>query len=347
VATAYQLGELAERLGGEVRGDPGRWVRGVATLDDAGPDDLSFLTNPRYRAAAARTSAGALLIGPEGAPEGLDLLVMDQPYAALARILELFYPAEARRPGISPDARVGRNVALGDDVYVGPFAIVGDDSTLGDRAVVGAGSVVGARCRVGEDSELSPRVVLYPGTRIGRRCLIHSGTVLGADGFGFAPVDGRHRKVPQVGRVVVEDDVEIGANCAVDRAMLGETRIGAGSKLDDLVMIAHGVRLGQGSLLAAQSGIAGSARLGKGVVMAGQTGIAGHLEIGEGVVVAAKSAVFRDLKDRAFVAGIPAVDHRRWRRAQAVVKRLPELRTEIRELRARLERLEQRVEPED
>jgi UDP-3-O-[3-hydroxymyristoyl] glucosamine N-acyltransferase len=207
--------------------------------------------------------------------------------------------------------------------------------------------VVGDGAVLGDETELKPRVVLYPGTQIGRRCLIHAGVVLGGDGFGFATTGGNHRKMPQVGRVVVEDDVEIGANTTVDRAMLGETRIGRGSKIDDLVMIAHGVQLGPGSLLAAQAGIAGSARLGAHATLAGQSGIAGHLEIGKGVIVAAKSAVFSDQPDGAFVAGIPATDHRRWKRSQAVAARLPELRSEIRELRERLNAFEKRIGTED
>jgi UDP-3-O-[3-hydroxymyristoyl] glucosamine N-acyltransferase len=213
--------------------------------------------------------------------------------------------------------------------------------------VVGAGCVIGDGCHIGPESELAPRVVLYPGTWIGARCLIHAGVVLGADGFGFATVAGEHHKVPQVGRVVIEDDVEIGANSAVDRAMLGATRIGAGTKIDDLVMIAHGVRLGERCLLAGQAGVAGSASLGAGVTLAGQAGVAGHLEIGGGAVVAAKSAVFEDLPERSFVAGIPAVDHRRWKRALALQKRLPELRRSLRDLEERLQALEQRPRRED
>ena len=188
---------------------------------------------------------------------------------------------------------------------------------------------------------------VYPQTRLGARCLLHAGVVLGGDGFGFATADGEHLKVPQVGRVVVEDDVEIGSNSAVDRAMLGETRIGRGSKLDDLVMIAHGVQLGAGALLAAQSGIAGSARLGAGATLAGQAGVAGHLELGEHVTVAAKSAVFSDLTDGAFVAGVPATDHRSWKRSRVTIKKLPELRKELQDLRRRIAALEQRLAGED
>ena len=242
--------------------------------------------------------------------------------------------------GVSPDARLGEAVRLGRDVSVGAFAIVGDRCHLGDRVVVGAGCVIGENCILGAETRLHPRVVLYPRTRIGARCLVHSGAVLGADGFGFATRDGVHRKIPQVGGVVLEDDVEVGANTTIDRGAIGDTVVGAGTKIDDLVMLAHGVRVGPGGLLAAQVGIAGSAHLGSRVTMAGQSGSAGHIRLGDGVVVAAKTAVFDDVPSGAFVAGIPATDHRAWKRMQVALKDLPRLRTEVRRLRDRIETLE-------
>ena len=347
MSTDYRLEELAHRLGGKVRGDPARRIRGVAPLDEAGPEELSFLTNRRYRDKVRSSRAGAVVVGPDSGIEGRDLLEVAQPYLALARLLELFHPPPPRVPGVSPRAHVGEGVRMGADVGVGPFAVLEDGVALGDRVVVGAGCVLGERARVGDDTQLRARVVLYPGSRVGSRCLIHAGVVLGADGFGFATADGRHHKIPQLGRVVVEDDVEIGANTTVDRGTLSETVLGRGSKIDNLVMIAHGTRIGPGALLAAQSGIAGSARLGERVTFAGQSGAAGHLELGDDVVVAAKSAVFEDLPAGAFVAGIPAVDHRLWKQSQAVIKRLPRLRKDIRELRERLEALERKLTQED
>ncbi|MCP3978966.1 MAG: UDP-3-O-(3-hydroxymyristoyl)glucosamine N-acyltransferase [bacterium] len=347
MAANYSLDELAERLGGQVVGDGSIRVDDVATLDQAGAEQLSFLTNAKYRAAVEGTRAAAILVGPGTELPGRTLLVASEPYLALARLLELFHPPPARRPGVSPDARVAASAVLGADVVIGPFAVVEDDVRLGDRATVGAGCVIARDCELGEDTELRPGVVLYPSTRIGSRCLIHSGVVLGADGFGFATVDGEHHKVPQTGSVAVEDEVEIGANSTVDRGALGQTRIGRCSKIDNLVMIAHGVTLGDGSLLAAQSGIAGSTRVGKRAVFAGQSGAAGHLEIADGTVVAAKSAVLQDQEQGAFVAGIPAIDHRTWKRAQAISRRLPELWSELRETKARLDRLERMVANED
>jgi UDP-3-O-[3-hydroxymyristoyl] glucosamine N-acyltransferase len=332
----WRLADLASAIGGRVDGDPDRRVRGVATLDAAGPEDLSFLTNPRYRHAVKTSRAGAILVGPESRIDGRDLLVAPDPYLALAEILDRLHPAVRPAPGISPDARVAAGAAVGEGVSIGAFAVIGASARVGDRVVIDAGVVIGEGSEIGEDTRLMPRVVLYPGTRVGARCLIHAGVVLGGDGFGFATSGETHRKVPQLGRVVVEDDVEIGANSTVDRGTLGETRIGRGTKIDNLVMIAHGASIGPHGLLAAQSGISGSTRIGSHVTIAGQSGTAGHLELGDRVVVAAKSAVFSDVTDGSFVAGIPAIDHRAWKRSSALVKMLPELRARLRALEDRL-----------
>jgi UDP-3-O-[3-hydroxymyristoyl] glucosamine N-acyltransferase len=332
----WRLSDLAGFVGGRVDGDPDRRIRGVATLETAGPDDLSFLTNPRYRQAVTTSRAGAILVGPDARIDGRDLVVAPDPYLALAEILGRLHPQARPAPGISPDARVAEGASVGEGVAVGPFAVVGAGVRVGARAVIDAGVVIGEGSEIGEDTRLMPRVVLYPGTRIGARCVIHAGVVLGGDGFGFATSAGTHHKVPQLGRVVVEDDVEIGANSTVDRGTLGETRIGRGTKIDNLVMIAHGASIGPHGLLAAQSGISGSTRIGSHVTIAGQSGAAGHLTLGDHVVVAAKSAVFSDVPDGSFVAGIPAVDHRAWKRASALVKMLPELRARLRAVEERL-----------
>ena len=335
-----RLGEIAQRVGGSVVGDAGLLIRGVATLEGAGPEDLAFFTHPRYRGLAETSQAGAILTRPGSGLGGRTRLEVADPQLVLAQILELFHPRAARRPGVSDRAHVGADVQLGHEITVGPFAVIEDGVATGDRIVVGAGAFVGSGCRIGDDTVVMPRAVLYPDTVVGQRCLIHAGAVLGADGFGFATVAGRHHKVPQVGRVVVEDDVEIGANTTIDRAMIGETRIGEGTKIDDLVMVAHGVRLGRSCLLAAQAGIAGSSRLGDGVTLAGQVGVAGHLELAAGTVVASKAAVYADVLEAGLVAGIPATPHVRWKRSQALVARLPEIRAELRELRRRVAELE-------
>ena len=343
MAQGKRLGDLAERVGGRVVGDSDRRVHGVAPLESAGPEDLSLYTSPKYRAVAEASLAGAVLVGPGTVLPGRDLLEAAEPYVALAALLDLFHPAPPRRPGVHPDARVAESAHLGHEVEIGPYAVIGEAVTVGDRATVGAGTVVGDDSRIGEETLLHPRVVLYPRTEVGARCIIHAGVVLGGDGFGFATTGGRHHKIPQVGRVVVEDDVEIGANSAVDRATVGETVIGAGTKIDDLVMVAHGVRIGPGCLLVAQSGVAGSARVGSHVTLAGQSGLAGHVSVGDRSLVAAKTAVFEDKPAGSFVAGIPAIDNRRWKRAQSLVRRLPELRAEIRRLETRVADLERNL----
>jgi UDP-3-O-[3-hydroxymyristoyl] glucosamine N-acyltransferase len=336
----WRLADLASAVGGRVRGDPERILAGVATLEAAGPEDLSFLTNPRYRQAAAASKAGAILVGPGADLAGHDLLEAPEPYLALAELLERMHAEAAAAPGISPDARVGADVRVGRDVAIGPFAVIGDRCAIGDEVTVGAGCILGEGCEIGERSRLHPRVVLYANTSIGARCLVHAGVVLGGDGFGFATSRGVHRKVPQIGRVVVEDDVEIGSNTTIDRGAIGETRIGAGTKIDNLVMIAHGVVIGAGGLLAAQTGIAGSTTVGHHATFAGQAGVAGHLKLGDRAIVAGKSAVFADVEAGGFVAGIPAVDHRVWKKSQALVRDLPELLGRIRDLERRLAELE-------
>ncbi len=342
----FRLGELAERVGGRVHGDPGRRIRDIATLEQAGPSDLAFLANPKYHRAAEATRAGAVLAPPGTRLGERDILEVPEPYVALAVLLDLYHPPAPRRAGISSDARIGENARLGAGVFVGAYAVVGDRVALGDRCEVGPGCVVGDDCSLGDDTVIRPRVVLYPGTKVGARCIVHSGAVLGADGFGFVTTPEGHRKIPQVGRVVVEDDVEIGANTTVDRASLGETVIGRGSKLDNLVMIAHGVRVGPDALFAAQVGIAGSTRIGARVTFAGQVGVGGHLTIGERAVATGKAGVIGNLPEGAFVTGFPAVEHRRWQKIQALLRRLPELREEVRSLRARLEKLESARERE-
>lgn len=345
---SYRLSELAQRISGEIHGGGDPQIDGVAPLDRAGSSQLSFLTNSRYRQQAAESEAAAVLV-----PKGVDLpgrvlLVHRDPSLALARLLELYHPSPPRPSGIDATASVAAGASLAKDVAIGAQAVVETGAVLETGAVVGAGCVIGQGSTIGECSELRANVVLYANTQIGKRCLIHAGAVLGGDGFGFATVDGTHHKIPQVGRVVIEDDVEIGANSAIDRGALGDTVIGAGSKIDDLVMVAHGVQLGRGALLAAQSGIAGSTRVGEFSTFAGQAGVAGHLTLGDKTIVAAKSAALSDVPEGGMVAGIPAVDHRQWKRAQVAFRKLPELKKEVGDLRRRLADLERRLgEAED
>lgn len=328
----FRLRDLAERLDAEVRGDPERTISAVKPLATAGRDDLAFLTNKRYREEAKQSQAGAILVAADFGDLGHDLLICADPYVALAEVLALLHPPAPVIPGVHRTAIIGDRADVDPTASVGPYAVVGDGSRIGAKARIGAMAVVGQSCELGAEVVLHPGVVLYDGTQIGARSVVHAGVVIGADGFGYAQHRGHHVKIPQIGAVRIEEDVEIGANTTVDRATLEETVVGAGSKIDNLVQVGHNVRMGRGCLLVSQAGIAGSSLLGDGVIVAGQSGIAGHLHVGAGARVAAKSAVFKDVAEGDQVAGIPAVEAGRWRRQQAILGKLEELMRRVRRL---------------
>lgn len=332
---AWRLAELAERVGGEVRGTPELEIEAIRALERAGERDLSFFTQPAYRDDARRSRAGALLVPPELAEDfGRPLLVAAEPQLALARLIALFHPETRPAPGIHPTAVVD-GAAIDPAAYVGPYVVVGAGSTIAAGAVLHAHVVLGRGCQVGPEAVLHPHVVLYDRTRVGARAILHAGVVLGADGFGYASVAGVHHKVPQVGCTVIGEDVEIGALSAIDRAVLEETLVGDGSKIDNLVQVGHNVEIGRGCILCGQVGIAGSARLGDYVVMGGQSGASGHLAIGRGAQVAGKSAVFQTIPAGTKVGGIPAVELGRWRRQSALAQKLEELWRRVRALEKR------------
>ncbi len=336
----FTLDELADRLGAEVIGNGVLEVSGVRALDDAGPGDLSFLHNSKYVQDARVSRAGAILIADADVLPGRNLLVCHEPYLALARALGLFYPAERPAAGVHPSAVVAEDVVVGEGASIGPQCVVGAGGLIGAETIIGAGCVLGRGVVLGAGCTIHPRVVIEDRCRAGDRCIIHSGTVVGADGFGFATVDGVHHKVPQVGIVVLEDDVEIGANVCIDRAALGETRIGRGTKVDNLVQIAHNVQIGEHCLLVAQVGISGSTEIGHHAVLAGQAGVVGHIKIGSGVVVTARAGVIKDVPDGVTVAGFPARSHREWLKANANLARLDGLREKVKRLEARIDALE-------
>jgi UDP-3-O-[3-hydroxymyristoyl] glucosamine N-acyltransferase len=335
------LDELATRLGCRLEGDGGLHVGRVASLDAAGAGDLTFFTNPRYRAALHATKATAVILGDDAPAAPCAMLRSPHPYLTLAHALEILIPATRPAPGIHPTAVVGEEVELGADVHIGPLVTIGRGTRVGARTVLLANISIGPGVVIGEDAVIHTHVAIREHVTIGHRVVLQDGVVVGADGFGFAQrEDGSHHKVPQVGRVVIEDDVEIGANSTVDRPPVGETRIGAGTKIDNLVQVAHGVRIGRHVLLAAQVGIAGSTIIEDHVVLAGQVGVSGHVTLGRGARATAQTGIPNSVAAGALVSGYPAIDNREWLKASAVFRRLPELKKAVAALEARLAQLE-------
>jgi UDP-3-O-[3-hydroxymyristoyl] glucosamine N-acyltransferase len=340
--SARSLGELAALVGGNVEGDPTLEIQGFASLESAGPGDLSFLTAPRHLDAARRSAAAALIAPPDLDLAGRPAIRVPQPYAAIAAVLPLFFPEPAAAPGIHPTAHVSDSARVSEEAAVGAFTVVAERSVVEAGAVLHPHVFVGPDCHIGEGTVLHPHVVLRARVVVGRRVIVHPGSVLGADGFGYVFEGQAHRKIPQVGRLVVEDDVEIGANTTVDRATLGETVIGRGTKIDNLVQIGHNTVIGADTIIVAQAGIAGSCRIGRSVVLAGQAGIADHVTVGEGARIGSQAGVHRDVPAGAGMIGTPAMPGDAGLRALAAIGRLPELLRDLRTLGRRVEALEGR-----
>ncbi|MFQ5427149.1 MAG: UDP-3-O-(3-hydroxymyristoyl)glucosamine N-acyltransferase [Gaiellales bacterium] len=337
---SYSLQEIAAHVGGSVEGSADVSIQAVAGLEDAGPGDLTFLAHPRYRDAVRTTKATAILASPDvECPDGLAIIRIGDPYGALQRILVLFDPGPPEVPaGVHPAAVVSEDAHLGDGAGVGPCAVIEAGARLGAGARVGAGAYVGELAELGGDCYLHPHVFLGRRCVLGDRVMVQAGAVIGSDGFGYAFVEGHYRRIPQIGIVVIGDDVEIGANACIDRATLGATRIAAGTKIDNLVQIAHNVAIAEDSALAAQSGVAGSTRLGKGVRLGGQAGLVGHLRVGDGAQVGAQAGVIGDIPPGVTVSGYPARPHHEAMRAEAALRRLPDLARRVRALEKRRDR---------
>jgi UDP-3-O-[3-hydroxymyristoyl] glucosamine N-acyltransferase len=327
-----KLAALASELDCELRGDGEIEIGAVRGLEDAGSGDLTFLANPRYTAQLGSTRASAVIL-PASAPEvRLASLRTAHPYLAFARALALFYRPRPAAPGIHPTAVVAPSARIAEPVSVGAYAVIGEEVEIGPRAVMHPHVTIYSGVRIGADFVAHAGVVVREDVRIGDRVVLHPGVVLGADGFGFVPMPEGAVKIPQTGTVVIEDDVEIGANTTIDRATLGATIVRQRAKLDNLVMVGHGCEVGSDSFLAAQVGLAGSTKLGRGVQMGGQAGAAGHLTIGDGVRIVAQSGVPSSVPPDQTIGGYPAVEVTRWRRASAALLRLPELLHRVRRL---------------
>ena len=339
----FTLGELAATLGAKLEGDPGQRVTGVASLDAAGPEQISFLIDPRYRSAAESSRAGALLVSDSVSGLAGPLLRSSTPQQALIALLTLFHPAAAAPSGIDASAIVGPEARVDPSASIGAMAVICAGATIGPRVRVHPLVYVGPGVEVGEASVLHPRAVLCEGVRLGCRVVVQPGAVIGGDGFGYVFDNGGHKKIPQVGSVVIEDDVEIGANTTIDRAMLGRTIIRRGTKIDNLVQIGHNVEIGEHSIIVAQVGISGSCRLGRGVIAAGQVGFADHLTIGDGAVLGAQAGVAEDVPAGERRLGTPAMPMLQAKRLFASQKHLPDMTRRLRAAERRLEELESRL----
>src|SRR6266446_3025486 len=316
------LGEIVDFVGGHYVGNRNRQISTVAPLAEAGEEHLSFLSNRKYLPQLAQAKAGAILVPKDLEGEDERWIRVDDPYFAMARIMTRWFSARPMPKGLSPKASIAPSARLGTNVAVGPFTTIGEKVIIGDNVTIFQNVSIEAGSVLGDDSIIYPGVVIYDGTRIGCRCVIHAGVIIGSDGYGFAMHDGKHHKIPQIGIVRIEDDVEIGAGTTIDRAALGETVIGEGTKIDNLVQIGHNVKIGKHCLLVSQVGIAGSTELGDHVFVAGQSGFSGHLKIGNRVQVAAKSAVLEDVPDDTKVMGSPAMPFTEFARRQAALKKL-------------------------
>ncbi len=335
-----RLSEIAQKLGCELRSQQDIEILRVAGIEEAGPGDLTFVSNRKYVRHVKTTRASAIILGFELPEVSIPSLRTANPYLAFARALELFYQPLAPLPGVHPTASLAAEIRMGDNSSIGAYVVVGGGCNIGRNCVFHPHVVLYPGVEVGDDVTLHSHVVVRENCRLGSRVVIQNHSVIGSDGFGFAPQDdGAYYKIPQCGAVVVEDDVEIGAGATIDRAAVGETRIRRGAKIDNMVQIGHGCEVGEDSVLAAQVGLAGSTKIGKRVMAAGQVGFAGHLTVGDGAVITAQSGVPHDIVAGTVMSGYPAIENSIWRRSAAIYSQLPELLKRVRELERELARL--------
>jgi UDP-3-O-[3-hydroxymyristoyl] glucosamine N-acyltransferase len=336
-----QLRELAERLECRLEGDGSVEIHRVAGLEQAGEGDLSFFANPRYAPILRRTRASAVIIG-EGAPAApCAMLRTKHPSLAFANAVSMFAAPQHLPSGIDSLSAIAADATIGRDVSVGPFSSIGRGARIGDRTIIHPNVCIADGAVVGDDCVIHSHVAIRERIVLGNRVIIQNGAVIGADGYGFVKrSDGTHQKIPQVAIVVLEDDVEIGANTTIDRPAIGETRIQAGAKIDNLVQIAHGVNVGRNALLAAQVGIAGSTTIGDNVTLAGQVGVAGHVTVGKGVTAVGQTGITNSVPEGAFVSGYPAIENKEWLKSSVIFRKLPELRKRLADLERRILELE-------
>lgn len=340
MAHSRTVAELAEYLGGTVQGDGTILISGLGALESAGSDALTFLANPKYAGKVAETSAGAVLMAPGGERYGRTAIEVANPYLCFAKLLTLFYTQPHPSLGILPGAHVSETAAIGEGSSIYPGTCIGRNTAIGARTVIYPGAVIYDNVSIGDDCIIHANAVVRERCRIGNRCILQPGAVIGSDGFGYAPDGASYYRIPQVGIVVLDDDVEVGANCCVDRAAVEVTRIGRGTKLDNLVQVAHNCQIGTDCMIVSQVGISGSTKIGNHVTLAGQVGVAGHLTIGDNVLVGAQSGVPSSLPANAAYSGSPTMPHKEWLKSAMVVPRLPEIKKTVSALEKRVAELE-------
>jgi UDP-3-O-[3-hydroxymyristoyl] glucosamine N-acyltransferase len=335
-----KLGKIAQKLGCELHGPPDTDITGVAGIEEAGPHELTFVSNPKYTRQVKDTRAGAIILGEDSAEAPVPVLVSKNPYLTFAQAIELFYSPPETILGLHPTAWVAETAELGENCSVGANVVIGEHVKLGARAVLHPNVTLYPHAEIGSDFIAHSNSSVREYCRIGDRVILQNGAVVGADGFGFAPRDDKsYYKMVQSGIVVLEDDVEIGANACVDRATIGETRIGAGTKIDNLVQIGHGSSVGRHNVLAAQVGLAGTSQVGNHVMLGGQVGIAGHLSIGDGVIATAQTGIARSVDPGARISGTPEMESSLWKKNYLLMHRFPELVKMVKQLRKEIDEI--------
>ena len=335
-----KLEEVAQKLGCELRGSSDIEITGVAGIEEAGPQELTFVSNPKYARLVKNTRAGAIILSADNAEAPIPVLISSNPYLAFALAIELFYSPPEPILGLHPTAWVAESAQLGEECSIGANAVIGENVKLGDRAVLYPNVTIYPNVEIGSDFTAHSNSSVREHCRIGSRVVLQNGAVVGADGFGFAPRDDKsYYKMVQSGIVVLEDDVEIGANACVDRATIGETRVGAGTKIDNLVQIGHGSTVGSNNVLAAQVGLAGTSEVGNNVMLGGQVGIAGHLSIGDGVIATAQTGIARSVEPGSRISGSPEMESSLWKKNYILMHRFPELVKTVKQLRREVDEL--------
>ena len=338
------LKEIAKLIDGEVVGDGDILINGASGIREATEGDITFLANSKYSSLMDKTRAAAIITSSDAQSTVKPIIITQNPSLAFVKIISMFTPDDVGHPsGIDYTAVIGRNVSLGKDVTIGAYSVIGDNVTLGDNVIIYAGCYVGHHTKIGAQTLIYPHVSIRERISIGSRVIIHSGAVIGSDGFGFITIKGAHHKIPQVGSVQIDDDVEIGANVTIDRARFDKTVIGRGTKIDNLVQIAHNVIIGQNALIVAQVGIAGSVIIGNNVTLGGQAGLVGHVTIGDNAIVTGQSGVAKSVAPDAMVSGYPARPFMTTQRVNASLQNLPKLFNQVRELKKKIEELQARL----